>query len=723
METSGGFMQSAMTIAHNLMATRKIRRYFLVLLIFTIGGVLMFTLNRFPSIRLGFSSSSAGYFGIDSDDKPITAHNNRWGGRTVARDIELPEATWTCAFIRSNGLLPRKNLPKVNLMSSDEDADFFWQPRLQRSWRKVIRAHYVDDTVFVHGLYSPFHFSHWLYNGMIPLYSTMKRFGGTKDSWTFRAGKFYYDPAGSMGAWEMDHFFETGKELVLAQSELTTPFQTLPPEDTPICFRRAVIGLGSQCGLDYCENNTPAEIYKAFRDEIAEYYWSTPQTWERHVKNARESINKAQEKEKEKKRQEAAGNKPMKSQLRCLDLTRYYNFEAAGPNHGKESGEAKSRVGQMHPDIVDSAEAYQNLFVEGKEGKAGEESKRKLVVGIIQREGSRRLLNDEEFLQGLVQAGFRVKWITFDHGCGIAETAYLLRDVNVLITPHGNAVGTSIFMPSHDPVPIVISVDNTRYKEFWFKFTTTAIGQRFFQTVCGPTNYADEVSREHCPYFKDLKGAWGIMSYHNLVLGLPESMIKTDKQKETMSADEHDKLRDASREYVKNNPAAQKFAEQEMDILIAPEMPETILQKYGNVAWDFMWAYWKSSPRYVDIPRLVKFVQSLQRDLEQEKIKGSAATTTTTTTTAAYIQQSSGSISNAEKSYGLFIEYVRKGRACGPDPCERILERNVANEKTSAFGMHSVDDTSKWGQPTDESQVLRAGLTTEVLQQTWQIEV
>lgn len=529
----------------------------------------------------------------------------------------------------------------------------------------------------------------------------------------------------------MDHFFETGKELVFAQSELTTPFQTLPPEDTPICFRRAVIGLGSQCGLDYCENNIPAEINKSFREEIAEYYWSTPLTWDKHVKSAQESINSADEKEQthkngqdknEQQEQEMEKKKAAKSQLRCLDLARYYNFESAGPNHGVENGEAKSRVGQLHPDIVDPAETYQNLFVEGKEGEAAKESKRKLVVGIIQREKSRRLVNDEELIQSLVQAGFRVKWITLDHGCGIAETAYLLRDINVLITPHGNAIGTSIFMPSHEPVPTIISVDNSRYKELWFKFTTTAIGQRFMQTVCGPTNYVDEVSREHCPYFKDLKGAWDIMSYHSLVLGLPDSMVKTDSQKESMSTDERRKLRDDSREYVKNNPAALKLAEQEMDILIAPEMPVSIIQKYGEIAQDFMMAYWKNSPRYVDVPRMVKFVQSLQKDLEQEKIMESAATTNTTTTntTTTVIQEQNGGIGPAQKSYGLFVEYVRKGQACGPDNCEGILRRNVANEKTSAYGKHSVDDTSNWGQPTSESQALRAGLTTEVLQWKWE---
>lgn len=89
-------MQAVMAVIRNRMATRNIRRFYLVLLIFTVGGVLMFTLNHSSSIRLGSLSSSSRYFGIDSEDKPVTAQNNRWGGQTVARDIELPEATWTC---------------------------------------------------------------------------------------------------------------------------------------------------------------------------------------------------------------------------------------------------------------------------------------------------------------------------------------------------------------------------------------------------------------------------------------------------------------------------------------------------------------------------------------------------------------------------------------------------------------------------------------------------
>ncbi|KAG0284552.1 hypothetical protein BGZ96_011079 [Linnemannia gamsii] len=381
------------------------------------------------------------------------------------------------AFIRSNGLWSRKDVPEVNLMSADEDSDSFWQPKLQRSWRKVTRAHYVNETVFVHGLYSPFHFSHWLYNGMIPLYSTMKRFGGTKDSWTFRASRFYYDP---LAAWALGRWITFSK---LARSSCSPKTSCLPR-------------------LKLFLSRTPLFVSRG-----PLLVWAR----KRHVKNAQDSINKRlqyqeqthksrQDKNEAMRRQDAAGNKAGNSQLQCQDRARYYNFESAGPNHGSENGEAKSRFGQMYPNVIEPAEIYQNLFVEDKEGEAVKESKRK------------RLVNDEELIQGLVQAGFRVKWITFDHGCGIAETAYLLRDVNVLITPHENAIRTSVFMPNREPVPTVISVDNSRYKEGWFKHTTSAIRQRFIQTICGPTNYADETSREHCPYLKDLKGAWDILN-------------------------------------------------------------------------------------------------------------------------------------------------------------------------------------------------------------------
>ncbi|KAF9287942.1 hypothetical protein BGZ68_001074 [Mortierella alpina] len=318
-------------------------------------------------------------------------------------------------------------------------------------------------------------------------------------------------------------------------------------------------------------------------------------------------------------------------------------------------------------------------------------------------------MNDEQLIQGLVQAGFRVKWMSFDHGCGLAETAYLLRDVNVLISPHGNAIGTSIFMPNHGPVSTVISVDNSRWLEAWFRFTATAIGQRYVQTFCGPSNYADESLREQCPYHKDLARALDLMGFMKLVLGLPDSMIKTDDEKKTMSSRALGRLRDTYRNYVKNNPAAQKLAEQEMDMLIGAEQPDALIQKYGEDTWTFLAYFWKDAPRYVDVASMVEFVQSLQRDLEHEKIMGGS------------LQHQNHSMGLAQKPYELYVEYVRRGQACGIEECEEILRRNVADEKTSAFGKHSIDDVSKWGLPTSESQALGVGLTPEVLKMNWQI--
>ncbi|KAF9102016.1 hypothetical protein BGX29_005005, partial [Mortierella sp. GBA35] len=441
---------------------------------------------------------------FDIEGNQVSEQNNRWRARTVAKEIEIPDATWTCtddglseaekdtkknkrsrqcvvknlcvdrkgAFIRSSSLIPG-SMPEVNLMSVDLVSDTYWKPRVERTRSKTMKAHYVDETLFVHGIYSPGHFSHWLYNGMLPLYSTMKRFNGTKDSWTFLAGVTFYDLEYKRSkGWEMGHVFQTGFELVLSQDQLVTDFQMLPPDDAPVCFRSAVIGLGNQCALPHCEFNIPAEIYPSFRDVVSDYYWRTPQTWERHLGIMQESIDAAARIRQQ--QQIAAGEnvdaKPQRTPLKCLDLARYYNFEpSTGQDPVQPLKESKSRVGQLFPDTVDPE-------VDQSSGK------RRLVVAVIQREGSRRLMNDKELAEGLAAAGFRVKWITLDHGCGLAETAYLLRDVHVLASPHGNAIGASIFMPTSNPVPTLISLDASRYSESWFINTATAMGQRIMQS-------------------------------------------------------------------------------------------------------------------------------------------------------------------------------------------------------------------------------------------------
>ncbi|KAG0014755.1 hypothetical protein BGZ82_001662 [Podila clonocystis] len=567
-------------------------------------------------------------------------------------------------------------------MSADQEADVYWQPRVERSWSSMMRAHYVDETLFVHGLYSPYHFSHWLYNGMMPLYSTMKRFGATKNSWTMRAARFVWDDITRQGDWEMDHFFYLGKELVLTQHEMATDFQTLPPADAPICFKKAVIGLGSQCALNYCAKNIPAEVYQSFRDEVAEHYWNTPQTWQDHLTSSREKIELLHPGTKE--------SETSKGPLKCLETARYYNFEGAGLNHGKEEGEHSARIGQIFPEKANSKQDYQVFSADGS-STASQESNRKLVVGIIQRESSRRLINDQDLIDGLIKAGFRVKWMSFDHGCGLAETAYLLRDVNVLVSPHGNAIGTSIFMPSHDPVPTIISIDNSRYSEPWFKFPTSVLGQRFISSVCGPHKYLDESTKERCPFYKDEIGGRKMLLTYPLVLGLPPSMVVSDEEKKGMTLEEKEEMTREHRAYVAANPVAQALAETEFQQMIGPEVPMPMVSKYGEDVWGWDANFWKAIPRYVDVPRLVQFCEARQADLEREKQEDLATAVAGT------------------QPFRHFVDYVRKGEACGVSDCESILRWTVVGDDRG-FGLHSVDNPGLWGKPTSESAVLLQGL-------------
>ncbi|KAF9149067.1 hypothetical protein BG015_009152 [Linnemannia schmuckeri] len=683
----------------NFLVMKRCRRFVLTLPIF-VGIILILSLQTHLS---QYNNNN-----VDIKGRPFLEHNNHWRPPTVARPTEVPDATWTCtgddlpdnekdssknrrsrqcvvqnlcvdrkgAFIRSSEWFP-KSMPEINLIGSDVSMDFYWRPRVERSGGKPMQAHYIDETLFVHGLIAPDHFSHWLYNGMMPLYSTIKRFNGTKDSWTFRARSFVNH--GHQGKWEMRHVFQTGYELVVDQDELTTEFQTLPPQNAPICFRQAVIGLGSQCGLVGCENNIPSDVYSDFRDLISDYYWRTPQTWERHLAGRQESIDIALAKDRQVATETNTTSIPtantQKTPLRCLDLVRYYNFEpSTGQDRLVAFQESKNRVGQISPDTVDP------------EVDHSANGPRRLVVAIIQRFGSRRVVNDKELVEGLVAAGYRVKWITFDSGCGLPETAYLLRDVNVMLSPHGNSIGSSIFMPSHNPVPTIVSLDPSRYSESWFINTASAMGQRFMQTVCGPNQYLDDATKARCPYYKDEAGAYKLIArgawIERFVLGLSDEQAKSYRDKAAKGKLTPEAIEEF-RNYVTHSPTAQQLAKKELDILIGPEIPTALITKYGDgVVWHFLETFWRDVPRYVDVPRMVAFMHELQQDQEREQIAAATAKANT-----------------PQLKYQQYLGYVRQSRACGIKYCKGVLRRNVI-EPSRVFGVHSIDNPSRWGQST-----------------------
>jgi hypothetical protein len=60
----------------------------------------------------------------------------------------------------------------VNLISADSPSDVFWKVKHLNSQyvNMTTKYYYVDKTIYVLGLYSGYHLSHWLFNGVIPAF-------------------------------------------------------------------------------------------------------------------------------------------------------------------------------------------------------------------------------------------------------------------------------------------------------------------------------------------------------------------------------------------------------------------------------------------------------------------------------------------------------------------------------------------------------------------------
>ncbi|KAG0024599.1 hypothetical protein BGZ80_000900 [Entomortierella chlamydospora] len=507
---------------------------------------------------------------------------------------------------------------------------------------------------------------------MLPhLDSTMKRFGGTGSSWLLRQAEYLGENLEEQAVWEMDAVLPSGQEIVLKDFEVVSPFQALPPKRAPICFDRAVIGLGSQCGLDYCAKNTPTEIYQAYSEQVQNHYWPTVKRWNSFLEN------RAQE---ELERQQGALGKDVDfSPTKCLQTARYYNFEGdedeaqgreSSPNLTPAHDEPILRRGEIDPDSVDR-------LLDGKR-------RRRPVVAIIERRRNRAILNLDLVISTIVKSGhFRLKVLNYDQGCGIPETAYLMRDVNILISSHGNALGGSLWMPSpstnhNHPVPVVISIDSTRYYERWFQWTTTAMGQRFILHRCGPAVSSRSDLKESCALHRDLNLARKILEKVGLTLDEPTQ-------------------------------------EEDLLALTGAEFPLELWARYrardnangdGQEEWLekvalFLGDYWKNLARYADPDRLLETLEKIR--LENEEDNGYENT-----------QSNSGDTGNGDNSMRnskrplSYLRMCMQGRCCGPD-CEGVMNRNVVGT------MRAYDqDISEghWGEflPNEEqAEFVRSG--------------
>jgi hypothetical protein len=162
----------------------------------------------------------------------------------------------------SNGpfILSKAEPPTINLMSADYDEDVWFQPK---QVTHAVNAVHVNETLFVYVLYFPFHFSHFLYNGLIPLYSTMLDEKAPPTSWTLRAATL----GNKHTLTEM--MIPSGKDIVLERADASTPKQMLAPRK-PMCFSKAVVGTGNRCSLSYCNRQIPSQHYQSFKEHVFE---------------------------------------------------------------------------------------------------------------------------------------------------------------------------------------------------------------------------------------------------------------------------------------------------------------------------------------------------------------------------------------------------------------------------------------------------------------------
>ncbi|KAG0042449.1 hypothetical protein BGZ83_000450 [Gryganskiella cystojenkinii] len=514
-------------------------------------------------------------------------------------------------------------------MSSRESADYYWPPRFRSIVGEGVSfpIHFKDETVFVYGIFRPGHLSHFLYDGMLPLYSTMKRFGGTTSSWLLRHAEYLGENLKDQALWEMEAILPHGKEIVLQPFEvMNASFQVLPPakNTAPICFKRAVIGLGSQCGLNYCEHSTPAEVFQAYSRQIQEYYWPSSERWQEHL------LLREQQAKIEKEQTKLGDRSLAISPTKCIRSARYYNFDGLG-NSIPDQKEPRVRQGQRYPDLLETDPTGRITAMP--------------VIAILEREGTRSVLNLDKVISTITRTGhFRLKVLSYDYGCGIPETAYLMRDVHILISPHGNALGGSIWMPStlSPPsstsstkpfFPTVISIDSTRYYESWFQWTTTSMSQRFLIHRCGPaqSNHAriEEINSEVCPFHRDMELAQS-------ALGKADLVLDTETEQKDMLE------------------------------LTGPEFPIDLWMKYGGEPINtFLNDYWKSLSRYADPVRLLKVLYQIR----DENIANEGG----------------------NKSY---LQLCRENKCCAPD-CSGVMHRNIVGP-LRAYDQDLSEE--RWGQ-------------------------
>ncbi|KAG0182665.1 hypothetical protein DFQ29_002997 [Apophysomyces sp. BC1021] len=372
---------------------------------------------------------------------------------------------------------------------------------------------FMDETVFVYGLYHPEHYAHMLFNGLLALYRSVKHYNGTNNSWTYRphATAISTDRPPLITT----EFITRGKDIVADKRNIVTDQQVIVPH-APICFSRAVVGTGAACSLQYCQQPIESSTYASFRKDALSYYVDDGKF-------------------------ENVTNHSAEKDLACVHSMRVMNT--------------------LHSNITT-----------------------RRTIAIINRR-SRYITNIQQLIDSLAtssrisNSNYVIKEIDFDHGCSLASTAYLLHDVDILVTPHGSQEGAAVFMKDNS---VVVSIDGRGYSEPWFAFVMTAMGRRFY-------NFQAQTDLPYAKYILDLHG-----------ISLPSD----NEIEQCISWTDNIYAIDCMKEKLK---AMNAYKDDDYSTL-------AIAMSY----------YMKDAPRKVDLSRFIPFIEQVVQEMDEFEREGTS---------------------------------------------------------------------------------------------------
>ncbi|KAG0242007.1 hypothetical protein BGW41_004990 [Actinomortierella wolfii] len=265
-------------------------------------------------------------------------------------------------------------MPMINVVASDPASDAFFRPSVLNQF-PVDSYRYIEETVFVYGQ-DPNYKRNWILNGLLPLHRTVD----------------YKEQIDIDTAYLAPHGIEIvmGKDVPYFKATQYHP----PPKNTPTCFAKAVLGLGSACTRPYCEKylgGTEAEILR--KDVLG--------------------------------RLEPA-------------MARYQQTDPK----------------IVHPPLGDNVP----VLSEDQPILKGElVQRRKINVALLGRYGNTSIANAQALELSLLEKGFNAKTIHLDNPSQIsmAQAAQLFNDQHILVAPQGDGLGYSTLMA---PGTVVVSI-------------------------------------------------------------------------------------------------------------------------------------------------------------------------------------------------------------------------------------------------------------------------